>query len=440
MPPLNIIIPCDTHRECFFHKHHRVAASNETTDVPKTVGEPSKASDHADEHSFVKGDMPQSRIQRLPHELLLIVFEDLGVLDMISLALTCRAFFSILQRDAQLVTSATQERETAQTYNANDLLRRLVRDLGERYWHCEDCAILHPRSVVDTSHVGLLGKLFNVRNFFPSQHQPSEDSTFNIRIANSIIFALNFPTAQAAIDRHFQVRKGICLNALKCSGVHVFPSSDALGTGGRILRYTFEPKIILDRLLLKATYAWEIPDLNSVHAGHEEQPGSSADHSQATWQLEDTGLWICAHLNIVEVLEAAARHPLTREEVRCEKCPTQYWVQQNPDDTASGLTLVQVWHNLGSCRKPREERWAHMVSNGETTANYKWRKMSKLKGIYGDEDVRDAFEWICFSSRKAFVAFDKAKAGRDGHFHPDPYSKDGYRRRKRLPRSIPEFL
>jgi hypothetical protein len=81
-----------------------------------------------------------------------------------------------------------------------------------------------------------------------------------------------------------------------------------------------------------------------------------------------------------------------------------------------------------------------MVSDGETTVNYKWQKMSKLKGVYGDEDVRDAFEWISFSSRKAFVAFEKAKAGRDGHFHPDPYSEDGYRRRKRLPRSIPEFL
>ncbi|KAH7067503.1 hypothetical protein BKA63DRAFT_495322 [Paraphoma chrysanthemicola] len=328
MSPSTLTIPCNAHRRCFFHEHHSGVTGNRLADTLKTQEKPNNAASGPNVPAFPRGETAKSRIQQLPHELLLIVFEDkrLGDLDLLSVALTCRTFFHILRTTTPLVTSHLKQRRSSHTYSVNEFLRVLVRDLSDRYWHCEDCEILHPRSVSGTPATGLLGRFFQPRWLFPIRKQINAESTFKIRIANAVIYALDFSTARAVIERHLQASKGLCLNALKCGGAHIFQGSDEFETDDRTLRYTFEPKIVLDRLLMKATYSWE-------SKGPGELDGILTDHLRTRWQLEETGLWICAHLDVRAALEVAARHPMTREEVRCDKCPTQYWVQRSAEDT-----------------------------------------------------------------------------------------------------------
>lgn len=220
------------------------------------------------QHLGLNNTSDNPSLHRLPVELLMLVIEDLGLYDRLNLALACRYLFSTLEKDValakedfcssrELAANSKDPRSREEVMReANAFLRGLVRAREGRYWHCEECMLLHARHIKSMRPPGSLAKLSNLLGILGLQ-QGAEEQVFCIRIQRTTLYEISFSTAQAVMDRHARKATGVCVNALRCSGVYDSPSTQE---DSMILRYAFEPRIVLDRLLLKATYTWESVD------------------------------------------------------------------------------------------------------------------------------------------------------------------------------------
>lgn len=440
-------IPCQSHRDCLSHRpcfpeSHTSKAYARIQDlkVPCKPGNDKLASEQqtwVDFKAPIVTVVGRSQIELLPRELFFLVLQDLDPPEKASLALTSRSMAYAMGPD---IWDATREWNRTE---ANHFLRILVRDISEKYWHCEECMVLHRRSFAAAAQCSTFFRRFSVLNtLLRPQERHLDERQFHVRIQGAPLYTLSFPLIKAVMDRHLQSpHTGKCIDTLGCSGMRKFPYPSKVQK--TILKYEFRPKIILDRILLKATYTWELENWRDILANPSKlRPKDEEDHIQPESLIKNVDLWVCEHMNAIAMLRDAAQRPLTRLELRCQYCPTQFWVTFTTGHLMKYYVEFQVWHNLGPCREPEEQRWTHFVSRGVEKKEYEWQKWSRTMQDCADEDIWESYEWILYSSRKEFER-KEGKFGQhrwDRQFYPDAHSKDAFRRNKRLARSVAETL
>jgi hypothetical protein len=135
--PVPYLCLCRSQHICAFHKDRKIVKNpSSTTTKP-----------NHDSVVMVRGTLTTKNEQvpslflRLPHELLLMIFEHMDLIGRLNLALTCQTMANILEKD---VLVAAMRRSEAKDVT-NSFLSLLGRDLHIRYWHCDECVVLHPR-------------------------------------------------------------------------------------------------------------------------------------------------------------------------------------------------------------------------------------------------------------------------------------------------------
>ena len=96
------------------------------------------------------------------------------------------------------------------------------------------------------------------------------------------------------MDQHFHRKRqeflnGICVESLKCSASRTY-SIDS--TTKVILHYAFEPRIVIDRLLLRATYQFQFQRTMFF------LPNVSVEDVSVTKFMGKLGFRCCSHLNV----------------------------------------------------------------------------------------------------------------------------------------------
>lgn len=422
-----ISIPCLSHQSCNFHQ--TISPS-----VHATCACQDSHHDHGKDTTVAETRPGRLCLEKLPAELLLIIIDDLEPVAKACLALTSHSMASVIG------TTFWRERRTKMrrdemNVEINEFLNLLMRDVGNRYWHCAEYAILHQRSFIEPQPIGLKLGYRHLKGLLSSQQR--NDESFHVRVQGKPIYTLTFPTAEAMTDRLHMGPK-ICTDTLSCKAVYKY--SYPYPILYMVLKVEYEPRIVLDRLLLKATYIWEVDDWKNklaIISKNETEPRQWTQHS-----IKKIDLWVCEHLEATEMIEKVFARPLSREKLRCQYCPTEYWISNCIGSRVQYSAKIEVWHNFGPCRNREEVRWTHMVSSGEEKKEYEWAKVSKRQEGQADEEVWDAYEWINCRTRKAF----EKKHGRFGvvpwsrNFYPDLSSADAYRSCKTLPRSVAETL
>jgi len=119
------------------------------------------------------------------------------------------------------------------------------------WWRCNQCMKIHRRSWVGPSQQGLLIARWwkTTRQIGELRYSPLDDP----------IYIIGFDEVQLVMDQHFHRKRqeflnGICVESLKCSGSRTY-SIDS--TTKVVFYYTFEPRIVINRLLLCATYRFQ---------------------------------------------------------------------------------------------------------------------------------------------------------------------------------------
>jgi hypothetical protein len=356
----NVSIPClclcRSQHICAFHRDRK----NTQKAAPTTTKRNHGFSVTAKTLYSLKNDQVPSPLLRLPDELLLMILEHTDRIGRLSLALTCQTMAYLLEEDVLMAAVPRSEGKDA----TNSFLSVLGRDLHMRFWHCEQCVVLHPRSTPERRASSLVVRFRRIKAVFWRQNS-IEPSSFTVRFMGTTIFEMPFPMAKAIMGRHFYTNsKGPCRNTIAYSGErHVaYPKLPAVGM--MVLRYNFDSRIVMDRLLLKATYIWEMEGYQRlVDQDGNARPQTPNVETQPETLLKDAGFWICKHYNVVAALKDSANPARTswNGHVQCKYCLTEYLVER---DCQGNWTKIQVWHNFGPCHSENEKTWAQMVSHG----------------------------------------------------------------------------
>lgn len=349
-------------------------------------------------------------IQHLPAELLLSILVYLPPLDKTSLALTCRALAFILGSHVSEVASKAKGASWRQHDEFLDLLQRDLDD--EKYWRCRDCLTFHLRSrpPPEQKPKPLLAQRLSLRGFFNCGKSP-EEADLRLGILGDPLYVLRFNLIRAVMDRHFLgAPHGVCLNSMKCSGTRVFP---VFGISNMVLRYDVTPKIVLDRLLLRATYTFSPQRTMYVQ-------NMRVHEISVNGFLDTISFMFCGHQHVRNMTQV---HDLKDRTLRCSYCPTQHILTMPTHDTV----CFRVYQNLGSGRSPLDARWKHFVQPwGKGTKQYPW----------GGEDVMEAFERILCSTREEFER-QLQKSDGLGNWYDPALKRRTY---KTLPKSVARAL
>jgi hypothetical protein len=189
-----------------------------------------------------------------------------------------------------------------------------------------------------------------------------------------------------------------------------------------VLKYEFEPKVVLDRLLLRSTYKFQPAATMFVQ-------NMQINEASTAVFLEHIDFWICGHQHtagIMRSLRSQSEGAWVGQtiDLECGYCPTQYQVTATSDE---GIR-IQVWQNLGSGRSRTDTKWRHLTTTGKRKQIYRWHREEKL-----DEVFRNVF---CSSEAE----FRKLAAEAE-HWRPwrgRPSRKNG--EFKSLPVNIAEWL
>ncbi|KAF2733566.1 hypothetical protein EJ04DRAFT_513074 [Polyplosphaeria fusca] len=406
MSPLTILLPCHSHNGCTYHAHWSQAppAAAQNSNTPTRASTP------------VSHPSP---IQQLPAELLLNITKDLRPIEQASLALTCRLFASTL---GPSIWPAVSQAGTASWRDHDDVLDLLQRDLPSvEWWRCRMCMMFHARSKAAPIEDAARSS-FHLRNMLPFKTSPSShpDTPRGLALgaAAEPLYTVDFSLVRAVMDRHFGARRydGLCLHSLQCARKRTWPVTQI---DDIVVEYSFLPKIVLDRLLLRATYTlWSKRNMYV-------QNMVLSDLSIADF-LRDMHFKTCNHCFAGEVLRGLMRPAAPSERAplrsRCAFCPTQSiaYVLSN------GGICIRTWQNLGSGRDAKDRRWVHLSSGVAEAKKYAW----------GSEDVQEAFERILCSTRDEFERQVEISDGRGTWYDPQ-LEKSVY---KTLPTSVAEAL
>jgi hypothetical protein len=431
MSQITTRLPCAKHLHCAFHRDH-ARKSTTTRDLPEkkphskdTTNVSSKIRSPDQDLEGQKSTPYIPAIHRLPVEVFMLVVANLYLYDRLALSLTCRSLFSLLEKYVHLARDDFRKskelmgwrvdregRAEAMLYG-NEFLRILARDLEYKYWHCGECVVLHSRCVRVSEPATSSAKVPELLSRIGLRQQSKEDRTFRIRLGQIPLYEVTYPTAQAVMDRHTGKATGLCIDSLRCSGAYSFPCMQMPQQDNMVLRYEFEPKIVLDRLLLKATYTWEVDEQKDEPFGRVHLGTLAYGGLREGPPMKETGLCICGHVTVAQALAAAANRELSGEYLRCRYCPTEYWMDTSikrtkaTGETETVKTKLYVWHNLGPCQARNELRWTHLTSRKGTKAEYSWSKWSGRlwdgwqKSTFADEDVGLAYERIKYATRQA---------------------------------------
>lgn len=386
-----ISIPCSIHGNCESHKHHVVR--------PQPISPQSLVGNETQTEATAT---PKSApIQRLPTELLLNIFGSMGAVDSLNFSLACRSFATIFEDSVPAIRGKRPSWDWKAAEECNAFLRILESDLRDRYWHCEACVVLHARSLAPTqTPSSKLGTLLSILPRFGAQ-AGDPNSYFDIRLLGAPIYNLTFATAHAVVARQR------CRESLRCYGWHNYRIQDRTGSERETrVEYSFHPKIVLDRLLVKATYAWDANHGGPPEGSFVERDKWRADQRKRIAQiLKDIGLRICHHTTACMAVQALDRCSETRESLRCKYCPTEFCVVRDDEDV---YVELRVWQNMGSCETPDDIRWSHMSSNIGDSPEYAWEKRLAGGRCVADEDIRTAYEYIDY---ECYKDFEKAHGG-----------------------------
>lgn len=313
----------------------------------------------------------KSSIQTLPVELLQQIASYLTPEAEAAFSLTCHDIAHVIGNRALVDNYG----KAASWYKKLEFLDVLLPDYSPvDWWRCNQCMNVHRRSWIGPSQQGpLLIRWWKKRRQIGElRYGPPDDP----------IYVLGFDEVQLVMDRHFQCKRlkalnGICIESLKCSGSRTYSVNS---TSKIVLHYIFEPRIVIDRLLLRATYQFQFQRTMFLR-------NFSVEDISIVAFMSKLGFRCCSHLNMNDM-----------DELKCGKncpfCPTEFEMKINNGGGESAQSLgVSVWQNLGSGRTPKDSKWQHLA---------------KPKGDRGvmyhrsGESVREAYQRIYCSTREEF--------------------------------------
>jgi len=284
---------------------------------------------------------PPPPFLQLPADIVLhLCSEHLPTASAASLSLTCRALFALLFPKLKV----SLDKQAAER---KGLLLLLEKDLGQSWWFCHTCSLLHP-----ISSQGPIGGVYGQPR---KSTRPDHDS----RSLNASGFSIDYQTVRLAMNRHFYGPP----NGLPLENLYVETFSDTVLPWEEV----WSARIIQDELFLSAT-----------------RTVSGIDWTDETMRAALDREWheICGHVRTsgppfacVTALRCAAPRPADyfipcRDVVEsCHRCLTDYTttVERKVGYAAEGprhkqpaaywLITVTAYYRLGSCRSPRDTKW-----------------------------------------------------------------------------------
>lgn len=327
----------------------------------------------ADDRNYRK-----SKIQTLPLELLQQIASYLTLEAEAAFTLTCHDIAHAIGTQAL----ANYYGKTASWYKKLEFLDVLLPDFSPvDWWRCNQCMKIHRRSWVGPSQQGLL-----IARWWKMRRQIGE---LRYGPLDDPIYIIGFDEVQLVMDRHFHRKRqefsnGICVESLKCSGSRTY-SIDS--TTKVILHYTFEPRIVIDRLLLRATYRFQYQRTMFF------LPNVSVEDVSVTKFMGKLGFRCCSHLNVND-MNSLEGYNEGRRYKSCPFCPTEFEMKIDNGDRESTTSLsVNVWQNLGSGRTPKDPKWQHLARS---------KSGRGVEYHRNGESIREAYQRIYCSTRKEF--------------------------------------
>ncbi|OCK80491.1 hypothetical protein K432DRAFT_382165 [Lepidopterella palustris CBS 459.81] len=392
-----ISLPCRTHpKHCNDHKfwssQHQPQSSSINTIPPSWISQLATSAYSRIRHnlrkqslSTIKEVQPKpDKIQSLPVELLQQIADYLPADSKAAFALTCH-------KTARAIGSQswTEMSLGGSWYKQLEFLDLLQRDLPPLdWWRCRQCMNLHRRSWLGPSQQGGF-----LARWWKRRCQVGE---LKYGLLDDPIYAIGFDHVQLVMDRHFNRRgrtslNGICIDSLKCSGTRIFPADN---TTNIVLKYYFEPRIVVDRLLLHSSYRFEPHRTMFLN-------NTSLIEATVLDFLGGFDFHFCNHCSTKLVREIENhREPNGMQYQSCPFCPTEYGmkldVYKPTDDRQDTLQSVKidVWQNLGSGRSPLDPKWQHLAKSKYGRGSpYTYKR-------YGQ--IREAFQRVYCSTLKEF--------------------------------------
>ncbi|KAF2873742.1 hypothetical protein BDV95DRAFT_605222 [Massariosphaeria phaeospora] len=415
MPLSAIELPCRSHYSCAYHKHWCPPRPSQHGDSPDINRSGPQPSDENHNHNNNPASSTTS-IQSLPAEIIFSIAAYLAPLEKASLALSCRSLASTL---GSAVWKQWSKAGGASWFQHAEFLDFVQRDYAsETWWLCRPCVSYHPRTkqapkeIPERSfkQIPILNAIFN------SEHR-SGGKHLRIGPSTEALYIVDFPLLKAIMDRHhLGAPYGVCLNSLRCQGQRTYAIS---ATSNLLVHHAFQPKIVLDRVLLHAVFTFSAqPTMFIRNMSTHDMP--LADFL-ATFDLS-----LCAHTTCADALRQARTDGMdARRDARhysCVYCPTQCSVTA----LAQHSLRICVWQNLGAGRSEKDRRWKHVVQRGRRKKKYAWAK----------ENVAQAFGSIWCSTMDEFQRQVQRSDGLGQWYDPEL----GRRAYKSLPVKVAERL
>lgn len=375
-----IFLPCRAHpRGCASHRYWDLsspAASSDNQSPATRRGVSARILDILGRRNptFQNHSSKTScKIQLLPNELLFTVYELLPRESQVAFVLTCRRFAVVLGPTAW---------KDVDWYSWQSIMNIHQKNLDPHdFWRCQLCQNFHRRQEIQRGQIAP-----------PASNLPIENKKHRLRygIPKDPVYTLDFKLIKRVMDGHFLgPAHGLCLHSLRCSGTRRYPPFQGYAFE---LHYSFTPKIVVDRLLLKSQYRFK-PIVVVSRPEFEGQVFATVESTPIVLQfLKKLNFNICGHQKTDVVKTLLEKNPHEVENLRCPFCPTHFRAEVL---ARAGILLsleLSTWQNLGTGRDVHDVKWQHLSAAGAEKRLYK----------QDPGNVHKAFELIHCPKQKDF--------------------------------------
>lgn len=275
---------------------------------------------------------PESKLDRMPMEIFIMIGDHLTDASRMAFALTCRSIYQVyFDADKYPPLATRKDRE--------EFLQLLEKDVANLYF-CYTCTVLHPWS----ANWGISGS--SRRSF-----QSCQDWNYH-QVTLCGIDELKFYSARLFINCHlYGPAHGLPLSKLE-------KQSDTISPSGVHMQVVRRGRILEDELFILVTYTIK---------------GSQGRGGSLRRLMEQSDITICNHVHATD--DSSILHnwkagklrrysldvPLVPCETTTESCPlclTDYSVQITRLEQGKGWTVIlDVYKQLGGCRSPYDWKW-----------------------------------------------------------------------------------